>query len=115
MAKDKNLELERKAKYKIAMASRKAKRLQKNKDNKLCKEVGAKYFERSNFPTLAYSMTKEEALDASQKLLLLIPKSETLFKDFKIFFAPDATYRDLEEAIKYYSDRLLESEGYNCL
>jgi hypothetical protein len=84
---------------------------------KLCKEVGCKYFQRNflTIPTLAFSMTKEEAEETSIKLIELSEKSEKIFKKYQEFLTPDVDFKEFKEIILDYAKMFKDSEGYTCV
>jgi hypothetical protein len=82
----------------------------------LCKEAGAKYFQdESGYIKLAYSMTPEEAKDASEKLKVLALSSKTIFPKYKGFLSKEVTINDFKDIIIGYATDFEKSEGYVCI
>lgn len=84
----------------------------------LCKLVGAKYFELSNFtqPKLAYSMTEEEALQASNKLRTLLGRESELAPAYAAFFdLGENTAANFRDFVEWAIQTLQDSRGYDCI
>lgn len=85
----------------------------------LCKKVGVKYASYGNDdiipPSLAYSMTKEETLKASEGLISLIDKVDELWPEVKHFFSKNSTEKNLINFLEEYAKVLKESDGFECI
>jgi len=87
---------------------------------KLCFLAGAKYADSmfKDIPDaykLAFSMTEQEANDAADKLLALIPKAESIFSDVIYFFEKGSDADTLVSFIKDYAKDFKDSKGYETL
>lgn len=95
---------------------------------RLCAHLGAKVHQSdlhyaadevkyNNF--MAYSMTKEEALDTAEKFEALLKNDAELKKVWneiaKMHFHKDASEEELASFIESFVKFLKESEGYKCV
>lgn len=83
----------------------------------ICKLVDAKYYHSPFFneDKLAFNMTEEEAKEAGEKLLALIPKVPQIFKSYKHYFESTASPKVMIETLEYYSKCFIDSKGYDCI
>ena len=82
----------------------------------LCEEAGVKFstglFDNT---TLAYSMTKEEAIQAGQGLLKLTERVDILYPKYKIYLHKTVGVTGFKHIIEDYAKDFIKSEGYDCV
>lgn len=86
----------------------------------LCRDVGAKFYMykygKHESISLAYSMTKDEALFVSEKFRELSNKvDEKYLKKYKRFFEPGLNIDEFKDSLLYYAELFENSEGYECI
>jgi len=83
----------------------------------LCQELGCKFYKDqwSPFPSLAYSMTKEESLLTAQKLKQLVGNIDSFYPRYKKYLAEYVTEEDFKIIILRYVKCFEESAGYDCI
>lgn len=85
----------------------------------LCKEANVKYYGVDypdiSYNSLAYSMTKEEAIEAANGLKKLAEKVTEIFPNYKHFLGKDVTPTDFRKIILSYAEDFEKSEGYECV
>jgi hypothetical protein len=102
------------AKYSNTYQELRNDRIQKGLDTSNL-DVSFQKFPKLYSNTMAYKITEAEAIETSDKLLNLLPKSQELFEEFKDYFGDDTTVEDFKSFIQETANDFLVSKGYNCV
>lgn len=85
----------------------------------LCYEANVKYYEEIwpdiTYYKLAYSMTKEESIQAANGLKALAEKVDEIFPRYKRYLGKEVTPSEFKQIILWYAEDFEKSKGYKCI